>query len=257
MWLAFLSACSPAAPVDLGTDYSPRDVDRIAQEPSATVDPGDPAPLDGFLSVDNDSPYCNGEFVPCGGLLAGTWEMVETCSRQTDNRKALQIWGQTVMNLDTAACWDAVLSVTSEWKGRITFAGGLANDQRMRFDTVEMQLSRSCLNATFDVTIKADKMSSVCATLSTGMMSCGSANGVCNCSKRRESEMNTTGVYGVIEKAVVIGGDDDLNTEEPKQYFDYCVTDDQLLWRARDTGRLVALRRVEGSDEKTDPPFLR
>jgi hypothetical protein len=254
--LAF-SACGPAAPVDLGTDYSPKDVDSsIAQDPSvALIDPGDPSELQGL--VDSDSAVCSGEFEPCGGLLAGTWEMVDTCSKQTTSRKALQIWGQTVMNLDTGACYNAVSSVTSEWKGQITFAQGIASDQRIRLDTVSMQLTRTCLNATFDVSIRADKMSSVCATLSAGMMSCTSVGGVCNCSKRRESAINSEGLYGVIEKAVVIGGDIDPLTDDPKQFFDYCVQDDQLMWRARDTGRLVVLRRVLASDERSDPPFLR
>jgi hypothetical protein len=253
----FWLACSPAAPVDLGTDYSPRDLDSITQEdPGATLDgTGDVLPFDGL--VDEGSPFCPSAFEPCGGLLAGTWEMVDTCSKQTFNRKALQIWGQTVMNLDTGACWNAVSGVSTEWKGDITFAQGIANDQRMRVDTVEMQLTRDCLNATYDVAIKAEKMGSVCTTLSAGMMTCSSVGGVCHCSKRRESETNTAGVYGVLEKAVVIGGDTDPATDEPKQYFDYCVQNDQLMWRARDTGRLVVLRRVLESDEKTDPPFLR
>jgi hypothetical protein len=255
--LAFAAACGPAPPVDLGTDYSPKDVDNsITQDPSVVmIDPGDPSQLQGL--VDNDSAVCSGEFEPCGGLLAGTWEMVDTCSKQTTSRKALQIWGQTVMNLDTTACYDAVSSVSSDWKGTIEFAGGVAKDHRMRVDTVDMTLSRGCLNATFDVTIKAEKMASVCATLSTGMMSCSSVGGECNCSKRRETELDKEGTYGVLEKAVVIGGDIFPETDEPKQFFDYCVQNDQLLWRARDTGRLVVLKRVLESDEKSDPPYLR
>src|SRR6185295_16576257 len=143
VWLAFSPACSPAAPVDLGTDYAPSDVDRIGQnDPGVTLDDGsDPSNLMGL--VDTDAPAICKEFTPCGGLLAGTWEMVDTCIKQTLNRKAMQIWGQTVMNLDTTACYDAVRSVSSDWKGTIEFAGGVANDQRMRFDTVDMQLSRS------------------------------------------------------------------------------------------------------------------
>ena len=257
VWLAFSPACSPAAPVDLGTDYAPSDVDRIGQDdPGVTLDEGgDPSNLMGL--VDTDAPPICKEFTPCGGLLAGTWEMVDTCIKQTLNRKAMQIWGQTVMNLDTTACYDAVRSVSSDWKGTIEFAGGVANDHRMRFDTVDMQLSRSCLNATFAVTIKAEKMASVCATLSTGMMSCTSVGGTCNCSKRRETVIDNAGTYGVLEKAVVVGGDTDPTTDEPKQFFDYCVDNDQLLWRARDTGRLVVLKRVIESEEKADPPFLR
>jgi hypothetical protein len=261
MSLAFSPACGPAAPVDLGTDYSPSDVDSITREDGSVmlVDPGDPSALDGLIGDigDGASAVCPSEFVPCGGLLAGTWQMVETCTKQTLNRKALQIWGQTVMNLDTGACYNAVSSVTSDWKGNIVFEKGIANDQRVRYDTVSMELTRTCLNATFDVSIKAEKMGSVCSTLSAGMMSCSSVGGVCNCSKRRETPMDSAGIYGVLEDAVVIGGDTDPNTDEPKQFFDYCVQNDQLIWRARDTGRLVVLRRVLESDEKTDPPFLR
>jgi hypothetical protein len=243
--------------VDLGTDYALGDVESIAQEdPSASlVAPGDPS--DFVALVDDGAPQICRQFEPCGGLLAGTWEMQETCSKQTLNRKAMQIWGQTVMNLDTTACYDAVSSVSSDWKGTIEFAGGVAKDHRMRVDTVDMTLSRGCLNATFDVTIKAEKMASVCATLSTGMMSCSSVGGECNCSKRRETELDKEGTYGVLEKAVVIGGDIFPETDEPKQFFDYCVQNDQLLWRARDTGRLVVLKRVLESDEKSDPPYLR
>jgi hypothetical protein len=256
--LGFALACSPAAPVDVGVDFSPEDIEAVAQLPDTMPAPGE-TPGGLGLAQAGPSQFCPEppeQFLPCGGLIAGKWEMLDTCNKETTNAKALQIWGQTVMKLDTSACWDAVESVKSDWKGNLLFELGAATDQRMRTDTVEMTLTRGCLNATFDVTIKADKMGSVCSTLTTSTRSCIAVGGACSCSSRRDSEAHTSGTYGVLENSVVIGdGAGNLH------FFEYCVTmgengdPDQMLWRDEVTQRLMAMRRVAATDT-SDPPFL-
>jgi len=233
--------------VDVGVDFSPEDIDRLATATGTMLPDEDPGALE-FVQT-GTSPYCQEAFVPCGGLIAGRWEMLDTCNKETRNPKALQIWGQTVMKLDTTACWDAVESVKSDWKGNLVFEGGGADDQRMRTDTVEMTLTRSCLNATFNVTIKAEKMGSVCSTLTNSTRSCISVGGACSCSSHRESEAHTSGTYGVLDKSVVIG------TTPNQQFFAYCVHGDQMMWQEETTGRLLAMHRVEATDT-SDPPYV-
>jgi hypothetical protein len=252
--LGFALGCSPAAPVDVGVDFSPEDIERVLQSPDTMPEPGE-TPGGLGLVPGGPSPYCP-EFVPCGGLIAGKWEMLDTCNKETTNAKALQIWGQTVMKLDTSACFDAVESVKSDWKGNLLFEQGAAADQRMRTDTVEMTLTRGCLNATFDVTIKADKMGPVCSTLTNSTRSCIAVSGACSCSSRRESEAHLSGTYGVLEKSVVIRNE----ATNALQFFEYCVMtsetgDDQMLWRDEVTQRLMAMRRVQATDT-SDPPYM-
>src|SRR5262249_23606788 len=160
----------------------------------------------------------------------------------------LQIWGQTFMGLDTTACWDAVKSVRSEFMGEMVFNGADAIDTRMRRDTIQMTLTRSCLNATFRVNIKPDKISLACASLTDKMTSCTPVSGACTCTSRRENELNTAGTYGVLGTSVAIG------PERPPDKFEYCVTDDDLLlWKEPGSMRHVVLQRIGPPTAEKDP----
>jgi hypothetical protein len=231
----------------VGIDYAAQDIDRISQTPGAGLDDESSAATGQFVQPD-PSPLCKEEFVACGGLLAGTWEVMDTCHQETPSRKARQIWGQTVMDLDIGACGDAVQSVKSSWTGALVFDQGLAMDKRVRSDIVEMTLSRDCLNATFDWRIKADKMASVCALLTTPMQSCTSVDGACRCSSHRENEADTAGVYGVAGTYVSI-----LAPNGGHDLFDYCVQDDILLWREPGLLRHVVLKRRGPNTAAFDP----
>lgn len=203
----------------------------------------------GLPSSPDISPICRAGFEPCGGLLAGTWIVEDTCNSETLNRKALQIWGQTFMPLDTGACWDAVRSVRSRWEGELSFEGGVAIDTRLRHDMIEINLSRSCLNATYGVNIQADKMPAVCSTLTKGQTSCTAVGGMCACTSRRENAVSYSGGYGVLGTQVVIRTTPGM----PLDYFDYCVQGDKLLWREPSSARFVVLRRQGAVPDVMDP----
>jgi len=242
-------ACGTAPPVDVGIDYAAQDVDR--QTPGAGLEDENSAATGQFVQSD-PSPLCKEEFVACGGLLAGTWEVMDTCNQETRNRKALQIWGQTVMDLDIGACGDAVQSVKSSWAGDLVFDQGVAIDRRLRSDLVEMMLTRDCLNATFDVTIKAEKIASVCSTLTTSMRNCSPVGSACRCSSRRESESDTAGVYGVLGKSVSIG-----TPTRGHDVFEYCVQGDMLFWHEPGALRHVVLQRRGPNTAPFDPEGVR
>lgn len=199
------------------------------------------------------SANCSQPFEACGGLLAGMWIAEETCNSETKSRKALQLWGQALMNLDMSKCADAVQTVRSVWKGDLSFKDGIAIDTRVRHDMIEMELSRSCLNATYGVNISADKMPSVCSTLSRNGTSCTSVSGMCSCSTRREIELNRSGIYGVLGTSVAIG----TGIDGPTEHFEYCVQGDTLYWREPSALRYVVLKREGAATAEMDPPYVR
>ena len=248
MWPGALG-CGSAAPIDVGTDFSlevstdPNQGARLAEDEGE--DPGNLEPLIDPAA----SAACSTGFEACGGLLAGRWVVEDTCNSETRNAKALQIWGSTFRNLDSMACFDAVQSVTTRWTGMLVFEQGLAIDHRMRSDTIEMNLTRTCLNATFDSNIREERMSAICTALTNDMTNCSSVGGVCSCSNRRERALDTSGTYGVLGKSVAIGTDGG-----GLDFYDYCVEDDRLLWREPSYARHVVLRR-EGSPGLVDPEF--
>ena len=243
--------CGTAAPVDVGTDFSL----EVSTDPAARIpdeEDDDPNAFEPSLVDTAVSAACSTGFQACGGVLAGRWIVEDTCNSETRNPKALQIWGQTFRNLDTTACFDAVQSVTTRWMGMLMFEQGLAIDQRMRSDTIEMNLTRSCLNATFDSNIREERMSAICTALTNDMTNCSSVGGVCQCSNRRERELDTQGTYGVLGKSVAIG------TENGGlDFYDYCVKGDgdTLLWREPSYARHVVLKREGAKTSAVDPEF--
>lgn len=256
--LASMVACEPAPAIDLGTDFSEDDIQDILveeearQQEQASANDLVPA-VSGSFPAQAVSAACEPGFQPCGGLLSGLWIAEETCNSETRNRKALQIWGQTIMNLATAECSDAVKSVSSRWEGELSFARGIAIDTRTRHDMIEMNLSRSCLNATFGVNIQAEKIPAVCATLSQGSTFCTAVGDMCACSNRREDAVSRSGVYGVLGTSVAIG----TTPGNLSEFFDYCVQGDTLLWREPTAEHFVILRRAGAATVSVDPAYVR
>jgi hypothetical protein len=248
--LSSLLACGAAPTVDVGTEYGDV-IDPPATAVAAT--PADvvatPGPFDSLVDPATAPVACQAAFEPCGGLLAGTWTVEDTCNSETTSRKALQIWGQTFMGLDATACWDAVQGVSSKWTGQLVFDQGRATDGRQRADTIEMDLSAPCVSATFGVTVRPDQMPAVCGSLTDDSTSCSSTGGVCRCSSRRVNPQNATGVYGVLGKSVAIG--------TPPDFYDYCVTGDQLIWRDPASARHLVLRRTAAAVSTVDPEYPR
>ncbi|MEY2932592.1 MAG: hypothetical protein RL033_3341 [Pseudomonadota bacterium] len=253
--LAGVLACGPAPAIDLGTDFSPEDIEaNLNGQEEEEAAPNDLVPpVSGSFPGQAVSPACEPGFQACGGLLSGLWIAEETCNSLTRNRKALQIWGQTIMNLATAECSDAVQSVNSRWEGELSFARGVAIDTRTRHDMIEMNLSRSCLNATFGVNIDAEKIPAVCATLSRGSTFCTAVGDMCACSNRREAEVSRSGVYGVLGTSVAIG----TTPGKESEFFDYCVQSDTLLWQEPTSEHFVILRRAGAATVSADPAYVR
>ena len=104
-----------------------------------------------------------------------------------------------------------------------------------------MNLTRGCLNATFGVNIREDKLGSVCATLSNAQRSCSSVAGACQCSALLERSPGMSSPYGVLDKIVVIG------TIPAQQFVDYCVEGDLLHWQEQGTPQQLLLRREPDS----------
>lgn len=246
MWAGLL-ACGPAPAIDVGTDFS-QDIDENLAEQEPSPDLLIPS-MPGSLASPDISPMCRAGFEPCGGLLLGHWIVEDTCNSETLNRKALQIWGQTFMPLDTGACWDSVQSVRSRWEGELSFENGVAIDTRVRHDMIELNLSRSCLNASYGVNIQAEKMPAVCSTLTKGPTSCTAVGGMCACSSRRQQEVSHSGIYAVDRTQVGIRP----GLGQPIERFDYCVQGDTLLWREPLSARFVVLRRQGSIPEGGDP----
>jgi hypothetical protein len=239
-------ACSPAAPMDLGTEYT--DVDPPEGDlPSGTEVDGDgsqlPPPLyDPLVESSQGSQYCRQAFTPCGGVLAGTWVVEDTCGAETRNRKALQMWGQSLMNLDSEVCGDAPRRLTSRWSGQLTFDGGKAVDERVRWRTLDVDLNLSCLSASVGLHEMASNAAAVCESLQDQTTTCALVSGVCRCSTRVSDSGKVSGIYGVLEGRVAI----EEKAEEPVEIYDYCVTEgDRLLWHERGSATPVVLYRLE------------
>jgi hypothetical protein len=164
-----------------------------------------------------------------------------TCNDAELDPLPLQRWAADLMNLDPVACPDAVQSVTSRWSGQLLFQDGLATDERTRASTFEMDLTLDCLNASFGVNLREDRLATLCPALSSTTRECSPVPGGCRCSGSRESTPRTSGSYGVSGSTVVIGSASGLES------FDYCVEGDLLHWQEPDTLQHLILRRAPGS----------
>lgn len=263
-------ACDAAPPIEVGVDYiTPRELERDdAPEPEVSpledqADEGEEIigkmepilDFNDFIDPSFDrgevSPYCHSSFQACGGLLAGTWRVEDNCNPKITTREVLQSWGQTRMELDEVACWDAVQMLRWNWSGELKFEGGLAIDNRERRQQVDMELTARCLSASYGIEETDSVSPRVCEAMQDETTTCGLANGVCLCSNRTVSTGTASGVYGVLGLSVAIG-------VGPTTRYEYCVDGDMLLWREKDGAqRQVVLRRTfDPPPGTTDPVEL-
>lgn len=260
-------ACSPAPPVAVGVDYvtphltesdAPDEPEVPPLEDPLADDDEDPRQVEPLLDfndfIDSSfergevSPYCRSSFQACGGLLAGTWVVEDNCNPRISARDVLQSWGKARMELDEAACWDAVQQLRWNWSGELRFEDGVAIDNRVRKQQVDMQLDSRCLSASFGIDQTESVSPEVCDALQDDTTTCGLANGVCLCSNRTVSTGTASGIYGVLGVSVAIG-------ENPTTRYEYCVEGDVLQWREKEgSQRQVVLRRtVDPPPGTTDP----
>jgi len=252
-----LVACGSAAPVDVGTDIAipepivtPVDAEPETEAPGQMT-PG-PGEFDGLVDSGFDrgdvSPYCHTAFEACGGLLAGRWVVEDNCNPVVEDREQLLTWGTNRMSLNENACFDAIQRLTWDWSGEMRFKDGIAMDDRERAQTVDMQLTSSCLSASFG-TERADSVSpDVCDDMQDAFTTCALAGGVCMCTNRSTSNGLASGIYAVLGVSVRI-------SQVPAARYEYCVDGDHLLWREKDGAqRQVVLKRTEAAAPgETDP----
>jgi hypothetical protein len=262
LWVCGAIACSSAAPIDVGVDY--------AEPPPADVDPPDDAPtmspstvpgqtgtieeFDAFIDLGWErgdvSPYCHSSFQACGGLLAGTWVVEDNCNPEIRSREVLSSWGTARMSLDETACWDAVQLLRWNWAGELRFEKGEAIDKRTRAQRVDMELTSSCLSATFGFADTDSVSPEICRAMADENTTCALAAGVCMCSNRTVSKGAASGVYGVLGKSVAIGAN-------PTAEYEYCVDGEFLLWRETEGAlRQVVMRRTESPPPGTVDPEI-
>lgn len=269
-------ACGSAPPIDVGADYL---AVPIVGAPEAPAPPEQPeiAPESereeieavttaGQMSVPDDfdmfvgpawergdvSPHCRSSFEACGGPLAGTWEVEDNCNPELRTLSVLQSWGQWRMQLDEAACWNAVQRLTWSWSGALRFEAGFVLDDRQREQNVYVQLSASCLGATLGMDLGDSVPPELCEGMQDEATTCALASGVCMCRNRTMLRGAAEGVYAVLGVSVTIG--------RPPTRYEYCVDEsgpdgDRLLWREKEGElRQVVLRRtVDAAPGEKDP----
>jgi hypothetical protein len=236
----FAGACAPADPYNFGGNGLPVASDSgtggSGTRPSTPANAG--APGSPIYVPPPPSMYCTDpSFGPCGGLLAGSWEVEDTCRAETTNRTALRIWGTTLMNLDPTTCGDAAQKLTSQWSGRLTFATGQVTDERQRLRKLDVALRPACLNASVGVTVQASALPAACESLQDASTTCALSAGICHCTGRFIDNGTIHGTYGVLPKSVAIGETPDI--------YEYCATEDHLIWYERDSATPIVFRRVE------------
>jgi hypothetical protein len=251
-----LVACGQATPVGVGSDFmQPEAPDGGVEGQAGSM--GEPAVGDGMGSFLDQgwergevSPYCESSFDACGGVLAGTWEVEDSCNPQIRDPEILRTWGESRMDLDPAACWNAVQRLTSRWSGHIVFDGGMVADHRERAQKVEMGLTSTCLGPTLGLDELDRVTAPMCESLQDMSTSCALATGVCMCSNETTVLGRVTGVYAAIGTTVVV-----KNGERPLKEYEYCVDGDHLLWREEPGSlRHVVLRRIKSPPPGTTDP---
>jgi len=188
---------------------------------------------------------CRGTFSACGGLLAGAWEVEETCGTNVPDHREAEAWSRERLGLDAAACPSTVTKLDSVWNGQLSFKNGDAVDTRTRRDSLELDLTRECLSASYGI---ADgDVDATCAGLSDDSLECAAQSGGCHCSGQREELSNATGVYGVLGLSVAVG-----RSPSPAVRYEYCVDGDHLFWK--DVNQIV-LRRISDPEPPTNDPI--
>jgi hypothetical protein len=184
------------------------------------------------------SPLCESPFQACGGTLAGSWIVEGACSEEsTAGAPGLQ-WDRGYPNVDFTVCTDAMMTLTSRWSGNLVFENGEAIDERLRSDTLALDLTGNCLGKALSVDVHEQNLAAVCSSVGTESMACAALNGVCHCSGQRSSRPAASGGYGVNGTRVVVG------SIRGQAFFDYCVEGDLLRIQDPDSGHEVLLRRA-------------
>ena len=252
-------ACGSATPVGVGSEYMETEDPGAGEGGSdgQAGSTGTPEVGDGMGSfVDREwergtvSPYCRSSFDACGGTLAGTWVVEDSCNPQIRDPEILRGWGESRMDLDPATCWNAVQRLTSRWSGHIVFDGGKVADHRERDQKVEMGLTSTCLGPTLGLDDLERVTAPICASLQDMSTACALATGVCMCSNETTAVGRVTGIYAAIGTTVVV-----KEGERPLEEYEYCVEGDRLLWREEPGSlrHLVLRRTVAPPPGTTDP----
>jgi hypothetical protein len=239
--------CS-AAPIDLGIENVEPVIDTTPEVDQPSPDPAEGSTLDpefdGFstnLDGKGESAYCRARFEPCGGSLAGTWQVEDTCNPLTNSPKTRRIWGNARMQLDARTCAGAVERLSAVWSGRLAFESQRVYDERLEKETVDVALSRTCLADTFGMEETSDLLSQACASLQDENTSCAESGGICRCSVTTIGAGDVFGNYRELAERVSIG----------TTFYDYCVSDDRMLWREPGSTRHLVLRRSTGAPPVT------
>jgi hypothetical protein len=252
-------ACGSATPVGVGSEYMETE-DVSAGEGGSDDQAGSmdaPEVGDGMGSfVDREwergtvSPYCRSSFDACGGTLAGTWEVEDSCNPQIRDPEILRTWGESRMDLDPETCWNAVQRLTSRWSGYMVFEDGKVADHRERDQKVEMGLTSMCLGPTLGLDDLDRVTAPICASLQDMSTTCALATGVCMCSNEITVAGTAKGNYYAIGATVVV-----VDGARPRKEFEYCVEGDRLLWREEPGSlrHLVFRRTVAPPSGTTDP----
>jgi hypothetical protein len=260
-------ACGSAAPIDVGTDIAPAEPEPPAAGPDGQVDNEEPlvgqmdsmpGGVDGLVDSDWErgevSPYCRSSFQACGGLLAGTWEVEDNCNPEIRTREVLARWGLNTMRLNPVACYTAVQRLLWTWSGQFSFQSissenGIAIDDRMREQRVDIELDSDCLNASFDDLHEGQGVSQeACDSMQNASTTCALASGVCLCTNRTASNGFASGQYRVLGVSAEIA-------QTPLTRYEYCVDGDRLLWQEKEGAqRQVVLKRVVAPPPGTTDP---
>src|SRR5688572_27572883 len=180
---ALLSGCGAADPAVIGEYETGSDSVPGAGDPGAHDSEGLGSEGGGFIS--NAASCQSTPFEACGGSIAGTWKVVETCNSESRNEASLAQWSEWV-GLPQEACTGAARRLTSSWTGELTFSGRVAYDQRDLDVILDMDLTSRCLTAALNSSAgMVTPTAGACAALTSGFdVTCGSRDGMCACSTK-------------------------------------------------------------------------
>lgn len=238
---ALVSGCGTADPVVVGEHET--NLDLVSAD--GELDPGGSA-ADGLDpdftgGLAGESASCGSTpFQACGGSIAGSWRVVETCNSESRNEQSLAEWSEWV-GLPTEQCTGAARRLTTTWSGELTFSGKLAYDQRDLSVIFDMGLTSRCLTAALDSAGAVMPTAGACAALTSDFdVTCGSRDGICECStKATVSTASTVGNYAI--RGSRLSSVTDAN--DVHQY-DYCVQGDYLLYKDVGESRYAILKRI-------------
>jgi hypothetical protein len=249
---ALLSGCGGGAGDGSGAATSdPTESPSSADDGSADDGSTDDGSADdgSDVAVSGSGSACLESYATCGGVLAGDWVVEDTCTPDVLDPLGAETWSRERLGL-AAECPSTVSGLASIWSGTLSFRDGMAVDERMRADTVDVELTRSCLRATFGTSVGDGDLGATCSALSDASMECTALGEACQCTGHRDIPASDTGVYGVLGTSVAVA------TEGGVTRFEYCVRGDVLHWM--ESGQRIVLRRVPGSGDtgSTDPVRL-